>query len=87
MVASNQGLGYSKVTNTLVLQAALDPRDNAIYAVCDGTLIVTTEKIAPNMAHDVAEKFYSTLKGPMFKRFINIVPKKEPIVFRLIDLV
>ncbi|KAI1287651.1 39S ribosomal protein L27, mitochondrial [Halotydeus destructor] len=82
VICTQRGLRYHPGWNV-----AIDPRDNALYSIREGTLVVTTEKLKPNYDHDLVEKYYSDLKGPMFKRFIHIVPKKEEITFKLVDLV
>ena len=69
-------------------QAILDPRNNTIFSVCDGTFYVSTEKISPDLNHEVAEKYYTARMGQQIhKRFVNVIPDKPSLKFRLIDLV
>lgn len=70
------------------MQAILDPRNNTIFALCDGTFYVSTEKATPDLRHEVAEKYYASRVGQQIhKRFLNVIPEKPGIQFRLIDLV
>lgn len=72
---------------SLLKQTGVDPRDGAIYAVRAGTLAVTTEKFEPNFDHPFVQKHYKDFKGPMYKRYIHVIPFEEKAEFKLVDLV
>lgn len=53
-------------------------------------MVVTSERINPDLSHPIAEKYYGShekLPGPMFKKFVHVIPRRTPATFRLIDLV
>ena len=51
-------------------------------------MYVSTEKISPDLGHEIAEKYYAGRSGQhIYKRFVNVVPDKQPQLFRLVDLV
>ena len=63
------------------------PVENCIHSLRSGRMIVTTEPINPDMSHEICEKYYKEYRGPMFKRFIHVIPEKQTPTFKLIDLV
>jgi ribosomal protein L27 len=85
IVATQKGLRYHPGLN-----AGIDPRDNSIYALTNGTLVVTTEKFNPDFNNDLVIKYYNEFKdfkGNLLKRYIHIIPKETPQTFKLIGLV
>ncbi|RWS03139.1 39S ribosomal protein L27-like protein [Dinothrombium tinctorium] len=82
IICSQTSLKYHPGLNT-----GIDPRENVLYATCDGTLIVTTEKFNPNKDHELVQKSYSDLRGNLFKLYVHVIPPKDEVVFKLIDLV
>ncbi|XP_015781825.1 39S ribosomal protein L27, mitochondrial [Tetranychus urticae] len=69
------------------LNAALDPRDNAIYALRDGVIAISTERFIPDMKNDIVEKHYVDYEGPMMIRYAHVIPLEQPRVFKLVELV
>ena len=69
------------------LNAALDPRDNAIYALRDGIIAISTERFIPDMKNDIVEKHYVDYEGPMMIRYAHVIPLEQPQVFKLVELV
>lgn len=70
-------------------QTAIDPRDNAIYSICEGTIMVTTEKFDSNTENDYVQKFYERrpLESNIYKRYIHVLPLKPKQEFKLINLI
>lgn len=70
------------------LYTGIDPRNRSIYALRAGTLVITTEKISPDLTHDLASKYYGHRVGQnIHKRVVNVIPDRQKQVFRLVDLV
>lgn len=72
------------------LNAGID-NDRNIYALCDGIMVVTEDKFDPDWSHPLVSHVYQNKNGskvaPLFKRYINVIPKKRISEFKLIDLV
>lgn len=64
--------------------------DRVIYALCDGVMIITEEKYEPDYSHPVVKQAYmkeDEKMAPPYKRYINVIPKRNVSEFKLIDVV
>lgn len=69
------------------LNAGID-HDRAIYALCDGVMVITEEKFDPDWSHPLVSKVYmdgEDKRPAQYKRYINVIPKKRISEFKLID--
>ncbi|XP_053212455.1 uncharacterized protein LOC128395980 [Panonychus citri] len=69
------------------LNAALDPRDNAIYALRDGIIVISTERFIPDLTNETVQKHYVDYDGPMMIRYAHVIPHEQPKLFKLTELV
>lgn len=64
--------------------------DRAIYALCDGVMIITEEKFDPDWTHPIVKKVYMVgdeKRAPEYARYIHVIPKKRISEFKLVNLV
>lgn len=65
----------------------MDSSDHAIYALTDGVVVITSEKFKPNLNNEIVKRFYSDIEGERMVRYVHVIPKKAPNVFKLVGFV
>lgn len=61
-------------------------KNGTIYAMCNGKVIVTCEKVEPNFDNYWIQRFFADRGGQTFyKKYFNVVPTKQHQRFRLVD--
>ena len=72
----------------MFFQVAVDPRDKSLYSLCCGTVFYSIEKFNPDKENQFVEKYCAFYKtGPIYKKYIHVIPDKPKNQFRLIDLI
>ncbi|CAG2160670.1 unnamed protein product [Oppiella nova] len=66
---------------------ALDPKNRNLYALCAGTVFYSIEKFNANPKSQFVDQFYRQQIGPIYKKYIHVIKDKNPIEFKLIDIV
>ncbi|XP_035215714.1 50S ribosomal protein L27-like, partial [Stegodyphus dumicola] len=61
---------------------------NTLTAMREGQVMMTVEKINPNLEHHVAAKYYANMSAPVvYKRFYHVIPFEQTKKFKLVNLV
>jgi len=61
-------------------------RNGTIYAMTNGQVYVTCEKVDLNWDHGWIQRFFSGRAGhTVYKKYFNVIPDKQHNRFRLID--
>lgn len=71
------------------LNAGID-HDRTIYALCDGIMVITEENFNPDWKHPLVKEVYTRDDkelAPLYKRYINVIPKRRISEFKLVDVV
>lgn len=64
--------------------------ERAIYALCDGIMVLSEEEFDPDYSHPIVEDAYTSRErkiAPKYARYIHVIPKKPVSEFKLVDLV
>ncbi|KAL5234325.1 hypothetical protein ACI65C_001735 [Semiaphis heraclei] len=61
-------------------------RNGTLFALEQGTVVVSCEKMDPNWNHTWVQRFYGSRKGQtIYKKFFNIIPKPQHNRFKLVE--
>ncbi|XP_059610047.1 large ribosomal subunit protein bL27 [Phlebotomus argentipes] len=61
-------------------------RDGTLYAMRDGKVVITCEKIDPNWDRTWVQRNYAGREDQtIYKKFFNVIAEKQPQNFRLVE--
>ncbi|CAG2121016.1 unnamed protein product, partial [Medioppia subpectinata] len=66
---------------------ALDPKNKNLYALTAGTVFYSIEKFNANTKNQFVDQCYGQQIGPIYKKYIHVIKDKNPVEFKLIDLI
>ncbi|XP_054153563.1 39S ribosomal protein L27, mitochondrial-like [Oppia nitens] len=68
---------------------SLNPVDKSLYALVSGTVYYSIEKFYPNPKSHWVDKYYNSDNNdiPIYKKYIHVVKDREPIEFKMIDII
>lgn len=62
-------------------------KNGTLYALESGKVMITCEKINPNMSHSWAKLNYADRKNSViYKKYFNVIPESQHNRFVLIDI-
>ncbi|KAG8193529.1 hypothetical protein JTE90_003740 [Oedothorax gibbosus] len=69
------------------LNVSID-KENTLFAMREGQVMMTVEKLNPKKDEWHVEKYYGKLSAPVvYKRFFHVIPFPQAKKFKLVDLI